>query len=330
MFLEHLEKQLKNIAGEFFDTLYIGGGTPTLLSEKNLSKLINIIQENIVLSTDAEISIEANPETLTSEKIAILRPFFNRISVGVQSFDSNFRQAIGRKCSSHALQRALKVIKNGAFPHWNIDLMYSLPGQSMIDWEKDLRLAGESGADHISCYSLTPEEGARMGGEFSVDDELEARMFELAGDILSGYGIDRYEISNYAKSGCECRHNCDIWQGGTLAGFGPSAAGFDGKLRRYIEPASLKQWLQNDPPEIDEITPDARRNEIFAINLRTVKGWSKKAWMSLPCADSWEKRVEIGEKLQKFYPGALTIAPDRIKLSRLGLLYWNNIAQDIL
>lgn len=328
-YLDHLEMQLSRIDDREFDTLYAGGGTPALLSAENLSRLIDILQKNLKLSAGAEISIEANPETLTPEKMAVLRPFFNRISLGVQSFDPVFRQAIGRSCSEKALQNALALIKDAAFPHWNIDLIYSLPGQSVENWKKDLLLAGETGADHVSCYSLTPEEGAAMGGSFVENDELETEMFYAAEEVLSLFGIKRYEISNYAADGCECKHNSDVWRGGVLAGFGPSAAGFDGK-NRYTQVASLEKWLHNEPPETDEISPEARLNEIFAVNLRTIRGWTREMWQQLPGADDWDKRLEIAENLQKIYPEALTITPDCIKLSRTGILYWNNIAQDIL
>lgn len=328
-YIEHLAAQLAAVGEKHFDTLYIGGGTPTFFSCDRLAHLTDILRNTLSFSPDAEISIEANPETLTPEKIAILRSFFNRISIGVQSFHPALRQSVGRKCSDSALQNALAMVKDAAFDHWNIDLIYALPGQNLKEWQNDLSLAGASGADHISCYSLTPEEGAEMGGCFAENDELEAEMFDLAGKVLADHGIMRYEISNYAVPGCECRHNVDVWRGGFLTGFGPSAAGFDGKCR-YIEPSSLAQWLKNVPAEKDEIPHESRLNEIFAVNLRTTAGWSREEWQSLPFADNWENRIKIAEKLQKIYPGALTIAPERIKLSETGLLYWNNIAQDIL
>ena len=128
----------------------------------------------------AELSIEANPETLTWKKVQLLRSYFTRISVGVQSFDAVLRTSIGRRCSDQALDDALKLVKEAAFPHWNVDLMYALPGESLVNWENDLRLAAGCGADHISCYSLTPESDAVMGSEFTEDDEREAVMFEMA------------------------------------------------------------------------------------------------------------------------------------------------------
>lgn len=330
LFLDHLEHQLKAVAKEdCFETLYVGGGTPTLLGTDNLYRLINILRSNLHIASGAEISIEANPETLTAEKVSVLRRFFTRISVGVQSFNAGFRQRIGRQCSDEALNNALQLIRNAGFPHWNCDLIYSLPGQSLDDWQCDLMRAAACGADHISCYSLTPEENAALGGEFTVDDEREERMFNLAEKILADHGFDRYEISNYSRSGGECRHNVNVWRGGLLRGFGPSAADFDGR-GRHIECESLDRWLAGNAPETDELSPQDRCNEIFAVNLRTCAGWTPQMWDNVPQHDSWENRLKIAKKLQTIFPGSLTAAPERIKLTRQGLLYWNNIAEEII
>lgn len=328
-YLDCMESHLRRAKLSEVSTLYVGGGTPTALDAKRLRRLVGILRDTLDLATDAEVSVEANPESLTPEKVGILREFFTRISLGVQSFNSEFRRRIGRRCTDAALHAALEWVRQAGFPHWNCDLMYALPGQNPDDWRGDLRLAAESGVDHISCYSLTPEPGAAMGANFHTDDAVEAEMFQLAGDVLAGYGIPRYEISNYARPGCECRHNVHVWRGEKLAGFGPSAADFDGRVR-HTEPASLSAWLAGEPPEADVIPWFRRLNEIFAVNLRTVKGWSREMWERLPGADRWEERGKIAENVQKILPGTLTISPERIKLSDMGLLYWDDVAQALL
>ncbi len=314
---------------EKLSTLYIGGGTPTLLDCSQLERLISILEEKFTFADDAEISIEANPETLTFEKVVLLREFFTRISLGVQSFDGGLRQKIGRKCSDEALQRALLMIREAEFRHWNCDLIYSLPDENIKQWENDLHLAAESGADHISCYSLTPERAALMGMEFAEDDERELAMYELAEKVLSAYGISRYEVSNYASRGSECRHNLNVWAGGLLRGYGPSAADFDG-VDRHIQVESLDEWLAGTPPEKDHLEHPDRLNEIFAVNLRTVDGWSRKKWEALSGSDPWEKRLMMAEKTALKYPGCLQIRPESIKLYPGGLIYWNDIAAELL
>jgi oxygen-independent coproporphyrinogen-3 oxidase len=278
---------------------------------------------------DCEKSIEANPETLSENKIALLRTYFTRISLGVQSFNENLRSRIGRKCSQKALKKAISLIKQAGFPHWNCDLIYSLPDENKSDWEDDLHSAANSGADHISCYSLTPERSAILGSTFAEDDEREREMYCAAGKILASYGIRRYEISNYSRPGSECRHNLNVWRGGLLRGYGPAAADFDG-VDRHIQVESLEKWLAGVSPETDHIPPEERLNEIFAVNLRTAAGWTPEMWSCVPGADLWQNRLEKAEMAAKKYPGCLQISPQRIILTSGGLLFWNDIAAELL
>ena len=326
-YLAVLSKQLF-AAQERCESIYVGGGTPTLFDLDKLERFTGLLMDCFKPDNDTEISIEANPETLDKEKVAFLRQHYTRLSMGIQSFDPGSRERIGRRCSQAKLLEAVELVQAAKFPHWNCDLIYSLPGQTLEMWENELHQTAACGADHISCYALTPEENSALGGEFVEDDEREAEFYHVAQNVLSGYGINRYEISNYAKAGCACRHNKNVWQGGLLRGFGPSAAGFDGR-KRMIEVDSLDRWLRGDEPEIDEIAPEARLNEIFAVNLRTVDGWTPEAWQKVPGADTWDARCDAAKKLQKFFPDALHLEPTRIKLTENGLLFWNMIAQEL-
>lgn len=325
----YLDALQKRIVPETLETLYVGGGTPTVFDLRYLERFIGILQEKFSFVTDSERSIEANPETLTAEKVALLRKFFTRISLGIQSFDPELRGRIGRRCSQEALARAVELIREADFTHWNCDLIYSLPDESMAEWERDLHTAAQSGVDHISCYSLTPERTAILGRSFVEDDLRERTMYEKAQEILSSYGICRYEISNYAMPDGECRHNVNVWRGGLLRAYGPSASGFDGEVR-FTEVESLDLWLDGEVAEIDRISPEARLNEIFAVNLRSVSGWTPELWKAVPFADNWEKRLEKAGKTAKRFPGCLQISQDRIKLSTDGLLFWNDVAADLL
>ena len=325
-YLDHLEKV---IIPENLTTLYVGGGTPTYLDCDRLSRLIEILRSKFSFFPDAEKSIEANPETLTGEKVAILRSFFTRISVGIQSFDAVLRQKIGRQCSSEALERALTLVREADFKHWNCDLIYSLPDENLSQWENDLHLAAGCGADHVSCYSLTPERSALLGQDFDVDDEREKIMFDKAQEVLSSYGINRYEVSNYAREDAWCQHNLNVWRGGLLRGYGPAAADFDG-VDRHIEVESLDKWLVGVAPETDAISPGKRLNEIFAVNLRTLSGWTPELWQKVPGADSWKKRLDVAQKSAMRNPGCWQIGAESIRLSNQGLLWWNDIASDLL
>ena len=311
-------------------TIYLGGGTPTLLDLPQLEKLFDIIFR-FDRTDDCEISIEANPETLTREKLDLLkRRGVNRISCGVQSFDPHLRSVLGRQCGQTALERALELIGETGFPHWNIDLIYAIPGQTPKAWERDLRRAVEYGIDHLSCYNLTREEGARLSDLAPTSDDLAVEMWHLARKILAEFGFERYEISNYARPGGQCRHNVSVWRGGRLLGLGPAAAGFDGR-NRYTHPASLSQWLTGVAAETDELPRSRRLNEIFAVNLRTAAGWTPDWWQQVPQADAWSERLGAAMQLQqRFGAKYVSVTPDEIKLSERGLLFWNSIAESLL
>ncbi len=312
------------------DTIYLGGGTPTLLTVQELERLFSVLEARLAPAAGCEVSIEANPETLDGEKVALLREHVTRLSLGVQSFDAKLRQRLGRNCSDEAIERALELIRKAGFPHWNIDLIYAVPGGDLETWRSDLRRAGAAGVDHLSCYSLTPEEGSRLGPFLAVDDDLATDMYDAIPEVLAPYGIRRYEISNYAKAGSECRHNVGVWRGETLAGFGPAAAGFDGSDRKS-EVADLGRWLAGAPPELDRIPRDARLAEIFAVNLRTVAGWTPELWSRVPGADTWERRSALAAKSAGNMPEKWwKISPDCIKLSAEGLCFWNTVAEALL
>ncbi len=329
MWLDKCCRKITGLPPAECETIYIGGGTPTILTLPQLERLFDAVSA-LRPAAETEITIEANPETLTEEKISFLREHVNRISIGVQSFSEDLRRTLGRKCSQTALENALELVKKACFPYWNIDLIYAIPGQTPEMWQSELQQAANLGCDHVSCYNLTPEEGARLAAELIPDEENSVIMWELAQNTLSSYGIKRYEISNYARPGSECHHNCNVWQGGLLTGIGPAAAGFDGR-RRIIQPDSLTEWLNDAPPFIDEISVEERRNEIFAVNLRTVDGWTPEKWGKVPNADSWEERQRIiretiAQTSEKFFD----ISPERITLSPDGSLFWNTIAESMI
>ena len=322
-------RELRGLPPAPCETVYIGGGTPSILTVSQLERLFEAI-DRLNPTGSTEISMEANPETLTAEKISFLREHITRLSIGVQSFQPELRRTLGRKSSQEALENALELITAARFPHWNIDLIYAIPGQTPEMWQEELRRGAALSCDHISCYNLTPEEGAALASELIPDEEEAAVMWEMIPQILGEYGISRYEISNYSRPGGQCRHNCNIWQGGLLTGLGPAAAGFDGR-RRIIQPESLSGWLNGDTPEIDELSIPERLNEIFAVNLRTTAGWTPESWAKVPNADPWEARQDqirqtMRETSEKFFD----ISPERITLSPDGLLFWNSIAESLI
>ncbi|MGE4563236.1 MAG: coproporphyrinogen-III oxidase family protein [Victivallaceae bacterium] len=307
------------------ETLYLGGGTPTLLSESELETLFAVLRRHLPLRPDAEISIEANPETITAAKAAVIAEFANRVSLGVQSFDPSLRQILGRDASDEAIATAIELLA-GRFRHFNLDLIYAIPGQTLDGFAADLARAAGAGIDHLSCYSLTPEEGTRLSS-IPVDDDFSATVYEALPELLAPFGLARYEISNYARPGCGCRHNLRVWEGSILYGFGPAAAGFDGKTRLQ-QPLTLDGWLAGEPPELDELSPAERRREIAAMNLRTVEGWGRDRYLDLPGATTEQWR-ELGAIAARF-PDLLFFDGLHLKCTRKGLLFWDEIAMELL
>lgn len=328
-YLQHLATEVASAHPEPADSLYFGGGTPSLLEPDELTELFAIFARYAPLRPGAEISMELNPETLTPAGIALIREHVNRVSLGVQSFDPVLRQRLGRDCSQPALERAIALIRDAGFPHFNCDLIYAIPGQTMADFAADLERCAAIGADHVSAYALTPEEGTRLAADGVVpDDDFAADCWLMAGEHLARHGIRRYEISNYARPGGECRHNLAVWGGSRLLGFGPAAASYDGQLR-FTRPASLARWLAGDAPERDELEPAARRREIAAVKLRTTAGWSRGDFLRLPGAvpAEWDDLLTRAGDLPAAW---FADRGDHLRLNDNGLLFWDTIAAAIL
>ncbi len=314
------------------DSLYLGGGTPTILGEHRLNRLIEIIRQRIPLHPDAEITIECNPESFDQARMKVLDGFANRFSIGIQTFNDQLRQMLGRKAARKHIDRALQLVHGR---NVNIDLIYGIPGQTLKHWQEELKITVEVDISHLSCYALTLEEGTALARKLngaipSVDDETTAAMWEETGSHLEDHGFSRYEVSNYCKKGTECRHNLNVWYGKPYLGIGPAAASFDGRMR-WQQSESLSKWLKNHPPEKDIIAPEYRMVEIFIIGLRTARGWTRERWEEIPLQDTlpvkWETMLRRAFKVKNRYPELLAADPVSIRLTSRGLLFWNTIAE---
>jgi oxygen-independent coproporphyrinogen-3 oxidase len=315
-------------------TLFLGGGTPSLLSAKELQRLFVMIKKYLPLTEDAEISMECNPENLTRERLEVIKPSVNRISIGVQSFGDEFLDTLGRSGSQKYIEKALSLTKDYHFDNLSVDLIYGIPGQTQEKWMTDLKIATDYDIKHISCYALTVEEGTtlatRLDNLAPTGDDETAEMWIKTGNFLEERGISRYEVSNYSCPSAECKHNLNIWHGQTYLGLGPSAASFDG-TSRWTEPKSLDDWLMNKKIKKDIIEPEYRLIEIFIIGLRTVKGWNRERWEAIPLQKiinvEWQTMVQKALNVQRTYPNLLNVSPKTICLTDRGLLFWNTIAE---
>ncbi len=331
----HLESALPDC--EAFRSIYIGGGTPTLLPVPLLKRLFGRIRSLADILPDAEISMECNPGTLTEAKAEAAAGFVNRVSMGVQSFRPENLRRIGRRSGDlRSVSPAFSLWRSVGIRNIGIDLIYAIPGQTLEEWTDDLEQAAALKPDHLSAYSLSLEEGSRLDSLFREnenpekfpDDAAAADMWEAAGDILlSKAGLPRYEISNYASSSRECRHNQNVWHGDTLLGLGPAAASFDGTLR-FTQIPSLSAWLSGAPPENDPLPKEKRAREIFVMGLRTVRGWRAEEFCDASGGIAWDCFARDIERCAD--DDLLELSSDTVRPTHKGLLFWNTLAGELI
>ena len=270
------------------ETLFVGGGTPTVLRTEKLVEIIQACRDNYTFSERAEISIEANPGTVDRTSLGMLRDCgVNRLSIGVQSFNDGDLQVLGRR---HCVDKSIQCLEDAhqaGFDNISLDLMYGLPGQTFESWRANLEQAVKLQPHHLSLYQLSIEEGTgfydqyRAGRLALPDDEEIIGMEQFTREYLGSHGIKQYEISNYARPGCECRHNIGYWRNEEFIGCGAGAAGFT-KGRRYkIITDPLRYCLAvecgGDIVEEDEILDtEASFRETVVMGLRLLGGVDKK------------------------------------------------------
>jgi len=311
-------------------SVYIGGGTPTVLGPAELRALFQAVRDWFRLSPDAEVTVECNPETLTPARAdALAEGGVNRVSLGVQTWRPPLRAILERRGSIDAIPRAVAALRTRGIGNIGVDLIYGIPGQTLAAWRDDLRRTVDLDVVHVSTYELTIEEGTRLarGGTRPVQPDLVPEYWALADAVLGQAGMQRYEVSNFARPGCECRHNLWVWYGGTYAGCGPSACSFDGAVRTSC-PADIERWLAGAPPEVDRLPREARAAEILAFGLRTAAGWDVATFVERTGCDPFELR---GAQLQELESdGLIVISARRIRATARGLLFADTIAERLL
>ncbi|MFI5251587.1 MAG: radical SAM family heme chaperone HemW [Bacteroidota bacterium] len=266
---------------EKIDTIFFGGGTPSLLSPDSIGDIMQHLHSTFNINSNAEITIEANPGTVDLSKLNAYRSGgINRLSLGVQSFYNDELKFLSRIHSVDDAKQAVRWAQEAKFDSINIDLIFALPGQSLDRWKDNLRQAIDLGTQHISAYSLIVEDNtplARMVKAKVVSPlpvESEAEMFEFTMDFLAKNGFEHYEVSNYSKPGFACRHNCNYWNHTNYLGFGPSAHSF-WTDRRWWNIANVQTYLKQIsqgvlPHAGDEtLSPSQLFNEKIMLGLRS-------------------------------------------------------------
>ena len=320
------------------DTVYFGGGTPSFFGADGMAAILTAIRRAFDVTGDAEITFEANPDSVSDSLLRRLRgEGFNRVSLGIQSDDDAMLETLGRPHTYAQAVSAIQRIRKAGFKNLSLDLMYGLPGQTLQNWEDTLRRVIQLQPEHISCYGLKLEPGTplhQFQDHYKLpDDDTQADMYLSAVEILRIKGYRQYEISNFAKKGNVSRHNMKYWMGGEYLGFGPDASSdFAGKrfkiirdLRGYIDGIKGGGQVLED---VQEIPHRERAGEYLMTRLRTVSGISQ---------DEYEKQYllpfqPIEEYLEKCQGHNLAVKSldDRWHLTPEGFLVSNSIISDLL
>ena len=314
------------------DTIYFGGGTPSLLSPAQVDKILTVVRDSFVIADDAEITMEMNPATVTPETLAGYRSLgVNRASFGVQTFDDRELKLLARGHDAADARSTFALLRAAGFTNISFDLIAGLPGQTMDGWRRNLDEAISMQPEHLSLYLLEIHEGTplaeqlRTGRRPLPDESLAAEMYELMIDELGTAGYLQYEISNFARPGYESRHNSKYWRLDPVYGFGVSAHSFDGRDRYANDRDTAKYVASIDASgdaEVSRETIDLASEFVF-LGLRLDEGVDLGEYRSRFHIDLEDKyAVEIE---QARLNGLVETAGDRLRLTRKGMLFSNEV-----
>ena len=334
-----LEMRKDYLEGEDIETIYLGGGTPSQLLREELEEIFNHIYKVYPVKEDAEITLEANPDDLTPEYVAMLRQLpINRISMGIQTFQEETLKLLHRRHTAVQAIEAFRRCREAGFQNISIDLMYGLPGETLDTWRADLQQAIDLRPEHISAYHLIYEEGTalwKLREQHQVeeaDEDLSVSLFSTLIEQLSEAGYQHYEISNFCLPGLHSRHNSSYWTGKKYLGCGPSAHSFNGVSRQW-NVASLESYMKGVEEgeldvEVEELDLYTRYNDFVLTSIRT-------AW-GMPLS---KLRSEFGEELYRYCmrmakphleQGVLEIGEDVLRLTRKGIFVSDGIMSDLM
>ena len=341
-FLLRLVDELRIVGGYLkqpLRTIFFGGGTPTLLDTSLWQDLLRAINHHLPIANDAEITVEANPETVRPDLMDVLsRGGVNRISIGAQSFQPAHLKALERWHEPENVKRAVVLAQEGGITNINIDLIFAIPGQTLNDWLKDLDTALSLNPSHLSCYGLTYEpntpltEKLRQGRIKKADEELEADMYEATRKKLTEAGYEQYEISNWAKPDCQCQHNLMYWNNKNWWPFGPSASGHINGLRWKNVPHLGEYLKATDLPsviDVEQLDEDGQVGEALMLGLRLTQG------IKLVELDALLSKGKRGKERfcvidQHTQSGLLEKTAERIRFTAKGQLLADSVLCDLI
>ena len=327
------------LEGATIETIYFGGGTPSQLDEEDFRQVFATIEEVYGMEHCKEITLEANPDDLTEEYVTRLHRLpFNRISMGIQTFDDVTLKLLNRRHNAMQAIEAVDRCRRAGFENISIDLIYGLPGETDERWERDLKQAGSLNVEHISAYHLTYEEGTRIYELLQahrireVDEESSVRFFSVLIDTLDAAGYEHYEISNFCRPGKYSRHNTSYWKGIPYLGCGPAAHSFNTHTREW-NVASLEEYMQGietDRRKFETEYQDKTTcyNECIMTCIRTLWGISLKYIEMEFGTEMWKYCMDMATPYLE--SGKLKIQDNHLCLTREGIFISDGIISDLM
>jgi oxygen-independent coproporphyrinogen-3 oxidase len=321
------------------ETIFVGGGTPTLLEPDLWSRLLAAIRADLDLRPGYEFTVEANPDTLSPDLLEVLAAGgVNRLSMGAQSFDPALLKTLERTHDPANVRRGVELARSAGITNINLDLIFGIPGQRPEGWATDLDAVLALEPTHLSCYNLTYEPNTplaaklRRGAIQRVEEDLEAEMYEATIDRLARAGFEHYEISNWARPGRACRHNLLYWRNRSWWPLGPGAAGHVDGVRWKNAPR-LGEYLRVRPlppiTEVEQLDPDGRIGEILMLGLRLLEGIGLDRLESLLAAGDRGQARRLA--VERHTAAGLLEQPDgRLRFTRAGLLLADTVLADLL
>ena len=320
------------------DTVFIGGGTPTSVPYEALVQVIEAMKKNFSLTKDCEISMECNPGTVTKKSLFAYRAAgVNRLSIGLQSTDNELLAYLGRIHTYEQFLETYQMAREAGFDNINVDIMSALPNQTLTQYEDTLLKIVKLGVEHISAYSLIVEEGTPFYDLYEKDnlslpdEDVERQMYYRTKEILEAEGYFRYEISNYAKKGYECKHNLRYWERKDYIGFGLGAASLY-QNTRYKNIDNLNNYLKEDTymqkTEVENLSAEDCMEEFMFLGLRKIDGVSKDDFFSCFGVSMEDKYGQILLKLSQ--NGLIEDTRGKVKLTEYGLDVSNVVLAEFL
>ncbi|MEA4983901.1 Oxygen-independent coproporphyrinogen-III oxidase-like protein [bioreactor metagenome] len=337
--IQEIQLRKSYLNGDNIGTVYFGGGTPSVLNFNQFRRIFDEIHHVFNVDNDAEVTMEANPDDLTDAYLETLSSLpFNRLSIGIQSFNNKHLKIINRRHDAQQAKNAVINARKHGFQNISIDLIYALPGQTIEDWKKQLEEAFNLNVEHISAYGLTYEEGTALWKQRNkglvkvTEDEVTLQMFNYMRLKMIEKGFESYEISNYAKPGFRSRHNSAYWQFVPYLGLGPSAHSFDGKSRQW-NIASVQKYIQSisilKPSfEKEVLSEQDFYNDFIMVSLRTSDGISLADLKNRFGEELFDYCLQNADNQIKY--GNLILNNNRLFLSDTGVHIANQVIIELM